>query len=367
VCGRSRTGSLPAAPPSDSPTRRHGGDGTNADIAGVNDLLSGATVITGDVLYRMLFLHSSRSSPTSPSIRRPPPGRVLRVVARPPDATVRLRSDVAWSDGVAVTAEDVRWTWQAQINPAVAWDYAFAKEGIRDVEAVDPHTVRFHFANAYFSQLADLNEGVILPKHAWEKLPFGGVARHPEWFQEHLVTDGPSTVDSWSPQQELVLVAQPRYFEPDLPRLESVVFGSFGPGQSSSPSSPPARSTTSSRCRRPKRRDCARRPTPSCSPTGRASTAAGLEPVARPQFADAEVRGALTLAIDRQAIVDTLWFGYGKVADSPILSTLWAHASASSPGSCACRGGAHPRRQRPAGQRRRRYPREDGRRFSFEL
>jgi peptide/nickel transport system substrate-binding protein len=53
--------------------------------------------------------------------------------------------------------------------------------------------------------------------------------------------------------------------------------------------------------------------------------------LARPLFADAEIRRALTQAIDRQAIVDTLWFGYGKVADSPILSTLWAHSSGLQP------------------------------------
>ena len=62
--------------------------------------------------------------------------------------TFHLRDDVVWSDGVPVTAEDVRFTWQAQINPDVAWDNAFMKESITDVEVVDPHTVRFHFSHA---------------------------------------------------------------------------------------------------------------------------------------------------------------------------------------------------------------------------
>src|SRR5262249_40910333 len=45
-----------------------------------------------------------------------------------------------------------------------------------------------------------------------------------------------------------------------------------------------------------------------------------------PLFADPEVRRALTLAIDRQAIVDTLWGKYARVADSPIIQAVaWAH------------------------------------------
>jgi peptide/nickel transport system substrate-binding protein len=45
----------------------------------------------------------------------------------------------------------------------------------------------------------------------------------------------------------------------------------------------------------------------------------------RPLFRDPEVRRALTLAIDRKTIVDTLLGAYGRVASSPILTTVWAH------------------------------------------
>ena len=45
----------------------------------------------------------------------------------------------------------------------------------------------------------------------------------------------------------------------------------------------------------------------------------------RPLFADPEVRRALTLAIDRQTIVDTVLGEYGRVATSPIMSNVWAH------------------------------------------
>ena len=319
-----------SAPPAAAPVR--GGTaviGTTADIAGLNDLLSSTTVITGDVLYRMLFLHLFEEQP---DFAEHPPTFAPRLAESSewsPDRlllTIHLRPDVVWSDGVPVTAEDVRWTWQAQTDPDVAWDYAFAKEAITDVEVVDPHTVRAHFKNAYFSQMADLNEGVILPKHAWSALPFKEWRTRPEWFQQHMVSDGPFVLSSWTPQQELVLKRNERYFEKDLPRLDSVVFRVI-----------PDRANQLAQLRvgsldyveqLPPARAAEVRSWPNARVLGYWTRQYGFLEwnVAKPLFADPEVRRALTQAIDRQAIVDTLWRGLGKVSDSPILSTLWAHA-----------------------------------------
>ncbi|MEZ5314115.1 MAG: ABC transporter substrate-binding protein [Thermoanaerobaculia bacterium] len=38
--------------------------------------------------------------------------------------TFHLRSDATWSDGAPITADDVRFTWEAQTSPEVAWSYA---------------------------------------------------------------------------------------------------------------------------------------------------------------------------------------------------------------------------------------------------
>ncbi len=328
ACAPEPRESAPAAPA--APVR--GGTvvvGTTADISGLNDLLAASSVVSADIIYRMLFLHLFEEQP---DFTEHPPTfgpRLAESYDWSPDhlsLTVHLRPDVSWSDGVPVTAEDVRWTWQAQIDPDVAWDYAFAKEAIRDVEVVDPHTARFHFKNAYFSQLADLNEGVILPKHAWSALPLREWRARPEWFREHLVTNGPFVLASWTPQQEIVLRRNERYFEKDLPRLDSVVFRVI-----------PDRANQLAQLR-VGALDYVEQVPPTQAAEVRAWPKAQLLSywtrqygflewnLSRPLFADPEVRRALTQAIDRQTIVDTLWHGYGKVSDSPILSTLWAHA-----------------------------------------
>ena len=41
----------------------------------------------------------------------------------------------------------------------------------RIVEAVDDHTVRYRFTHRYPYQLMDINDGPIVPAHAWSGIP----------------------------------------------------------------------------------------------------------------------------------------------------------------------------------------------------
>jgi len=241
------------------------------------------------------------------------------------DLTFHLRENAAWSDGVPLTADDVRWTWQAQTDPAVAWDNSFMKREIRDVEVVDAHTVRFHFNRAYAKQMADANEGVILPKHAWSQLPFAKWRESSDWFKQHGVFSGPFVIASWTPQQEVVLQRNERFYQKDRPYLDRVVMR-ITPDSGSAlvqllngevdfmPQVPP-----------------------SDAPRIKADPHLDLRTYwsnlyvfiawnnADPLFADRDVRRALTLGIDRQAIVDTILGDYGRVCVSPIISSIWAH------------------------------------------
>ena len=241
------------------------------------------------------------------------------------ELTVKLRPDALWSDGEPVTAEDVRFTWLAQTDADVAWGYSFYKEAITDVEVVDPATVRFRFQAAGPTALADVSTGLVLPKHAWAARPFAEWRSDPGWFFEHLVASGPFLLENRTPGQELVLGRNPDYFEEGLPRLERVVLRSATDG------------ATLTNLLLAGEVDVA---------TGLGATDArrienvpGLRLLAysnrqftfvawntqRPSFRDAETRRALALAIDRQAMVDTIWHGYAEVGQSPVISSVWAH------------------------------------------
>jgi peptide/nickel transport system substrate-binding protein len=304
--------------------------GWAAEPASGNELLAGSTAVTDEILGRV-FLRLVEEQPDfeeHPPTFAPQLARSYEWSEDNKALTFHLRDDVVWSDGVPVTAEDVRWTWQAQVSPEVGWTSSFMKDAIADVEVVDPHTARVHFKYAYSrnKQILDTNEGVILPKHAWSKLPFAKWRESSDWFRQNMVSNGPFLLTAWTPQQEIVLERNPRYYEKDLPRLDRVVIRNV-PDQASLMTQlfsgdidfvPQIGSPADAR---------------------RVAADPKLELIAywyrlvvavawnlkNPLFSDPEVRRALTLAMDRQAIVDTLHGDLARVASSPIVTNVWAH------------------------------------------
>ncbi len=319
-----------AEPPANTQTAQRGGQAVFAylsDINGVNELIASGTLFSSDVLQK-LFLPLLREQ----SDYRDHPPTFAPALATSHEfsedrkrLTFKLRSDVLWSDGVPVTAEDVRWTWQAQMDPEVSWDYAQVKENITDVEVLDPHTVRFHFSKSYAYQLLEANEGLILPKHAWSELPFEEWRSRSDWFSDHLVTNGPFLLESWKPQEQIVLARNDRYFDSTKPYLDRIVFRFL----------PDLRAQVTELV------------------AGRLDFVNGLSVedaalieetahtdlvsfwnraytylcwnTARPLFAEKEVRRALTMAIDRELLIESIWGRHARPSTSPIISSVWAH------------------------------------------
>jgi peptide/nickel transport system substrate-binding protein len=323
--GRERAAG-PSATPTPPPTTLT--VATATDISGVNELLLSVTrQLDQDVLSAMFL----RLAAEQPDFQEHPPTfapQLARSWDFSPDRlvlTFHLRDDVSWSDGVPVTADDVRFTWQAQTSEQVGWPSAYLKESIRDVEVVDPQTVRFHFLHAYPNQLLDTNEGFILPRHAWSQLPFSKWAESGDWFRDHLVVDGPFTLERWKPQEEVVLRANPGYFASGRPLLRQVVFRVvpdeaarlqelLGGAAGLVEAVPPDRADEVARARG-RQLDVvwARRYT------------AIVWNTRRPPLDDPAVRRALTMAIDRTALVEAIWRGRARVGDSPVLTSVWAH------------------------------------------
>jgi peptide/nickel transport system substrate-binding protein len=312
-------------------TPRRGGtvvSGFTAEPLGVNDLIIPTTLITNEVLGRVhqRLLQEEPDFMAHPATFTPELAESYAWSADHKTLTFHLRDGLVWSDGAPLTAEDVRWTWQAQVHPDVAWDSAYMKERIRDVEVVDPRTVRFHFSRVYAKQMQDANEGYILPKHSWGQIPFEKWRENGAWFKQHMVASGPFKIGSWTPDQEVVLVRNEKYWQKDRPYLDRVVMRIIP-----DPSSMMAQFLNGEL---------------DFVPQVSTTDAARIEPrkdlsivrfwsnlyvaiawnAQRPLFADPEVRRALTLAIDRQEIVDTLLpNGLGRVGVSPLPQAVWAH------------------------------------------
>jgi peptide/nickel transport system substrate-binding protein len=307
--------------------------GWTAEPKGVNELVAPPTSPEQEMIIQ-LFLRLVREEP---DFEKHPPTfspELARSYEWSPDhktLTFHLREEARWSDGVPVTADDVRWTWQAETSPEVAWQYSYMKAQISDVEVVDPHTVRFHLKRVYPKQMMDVNEGGIMPRHAWAQVPFSRWRQSADWFKQHLVVDGPFTIASWKPRQEVVLVRNRGYFDPDRPHLDRVVMRII-PDQASILA---------------QLRSGELDFTPALSPADAAQVTANprLRLLAfpyrtwvavawndsRPLFSDPDVRRALGLALDRKAIVETIWGKFARVSESPILSVVWAYDKALQP------------------------------------
>lgn len=320
-------------PPVPTPARARPTDlavvGTPAEFEGVNELVVAGSDFNAAIVNQLFvtLLEERPDFEEGPPTFAPYLAHSWEFSEDRTVLTFHLRDDVVWSDGTPLTADDVRFSWEAQTSPDVQWSYGFSKENISDVEVVDPVTVRYHFRRIYATQLLDANEGVILPRHAWSKLPFPEWRLQPQWFADHLVTAGPFQLERWQPQQSLELRRNPSYFLEGSPRLERMVFRNVRESSSLLAQllageidfTPQVRPADAQRVLR--EADLRLLEFPSRQYTcisWNLRQAQGL-------FSEAEVRRALAHAIDRQAIVDTLWFGYARVASSPILTSVWAH------------------------------------------
>lgn len=301
--------------------------GTISDIDGINELTVASTQTFDDVAFRM-FLHLLAENPDfteHPATFKPQLASSWEWSADHTELTFHLREDAVWSDGVPVTAEDVRFTWQAQIDPDVAWSGAYFKDPIEDVEVVDDKTVVFHFSHVSPYLLLQAVEGVILPKHVWGQVPFSDWRTRSDFFRENLVVNGPYRLERWVPQQEIVLVRNESYFDADLPYIDRLVYRFI-----------PEKGNQVTQLLAGELGFIQQIPVPEVD---RLRAAPGVRidgywhrlysyvawNMENPLFADREVRQALALAIDRQEIVDTLWGELGRVASSPIVANVWAH------------------------------------------
>ena len=320
----------PAEARADAEGPRRGGTvviGGTADIDTVNELLDTGSRMFHDVAYQM-FLHLMDEQPDfadQPPTFEPELAESWEWSDDHLDLTFHLRDDARWSDGKPVTAEDVRFTWEAQVSPEIGWDTAYFKEAIEDVEVVDPHTVVFHFSRVSPYQMLEANEGLILPEHVWGKVPFSEWRTSGDFFLENLVVAGPFALERWTPQQEIVLVRNETYFHPDQPYLDRVIFRLI-----------PERSNQVNQLLTGDL-DVVEQIPALDVPRVRQSERTRIDSYWNrlysmflwnhrdPKFVDREVRQALTLAIDRQQMVDTLWGEFGRVATSPIIQNVWAH------------------------------------------
>lgn len=124
-----------------------------------------------------------------------------------------LRPGLTFHDGTALTAEDVKATYDAVLSRALKSPKAERFEPVERVEVVDARTVRFHLKRPYSPLMAEMSLSIVPAERAGPE----GVAAQ----AAHPVGAGPFRFESWPDEEHLTLVPFSGYYggAPAIPRL----------------------------------------------------------------------------------------------------------------------------------------------------
>ena len=222
--------------------------------------------------------------------------------------TVKVRSDITFSDGTPLTADDVVATYKAVIDPATASPIAGDLSMLADVHAPDATTVVFTLKAPYVAFPTKLLLGI-----APASMLVPGQKVEESALNQQPLGTGPYVMESFS-TGKLVYAANPR-FRDGAPALKKITYvmaaddntraQQMTAGEYDGSVLPPRLAVTFEG---------------SDDVDVIAATSAdwrGISlPAGNPVTSDPAVRMALNLAVDRQAMVDSVLMGYGRTAST---------------------------------------------------
>ncbi len=231
-----------------------------------------------------------------------------------------LRKDIKWHDGVPFSAKDVVFTYKTIISPKIFTPYASEFRYVKSVKALDDYTVEVKYKEPYFKALETWMTG-ILPEHILKKEKDLMTSS----FNQHPIGTGPYKLKGFEISKDIVLNANENYFI-HKPNIDKIVYH-FIPD--------PA---TEFLMLKSHKLDVG-----GLSPLqlerqidkdfknyyniyemiSHSYTYLGFN-LKNPKFKDPRVRKALSLGIDRQELVDILFFGHGRVCTGPFMPGTFA-------------------------------------------
>jgi peptide/nickel transport system substrate-binding protein len=227
-----------------------------------------------------------------------------------------LRGDVVWHDGVPTTAADVRWTLEMARHPRVAYPRAADLEQVEDVVVHDSLTltIRFDRPQPQFPDV--LTDLAILPRHQLADVEPGALRTAP--FNAAPIGNGPFTFVDYRPNQRWVFERQAGFPQalgaPAIARFVIAVvdepatklaaltsgeldFAGIAPAHAAFVDDDPRLETVDYPVM---------------------FVYALVWNLRRAPFDDPAVRRALTMALDRELIVEAYLYGFGTLADGPV-------------------------------------------------
>ncbi len=231
--------------------------------------------------------------------------------------TYYLRDDVTWWDGTPVTAEDVYYTYTMMIAPETQYPNIARLRFIDTVEVLGTHTIRFSFSRVYADLLTD-SDIMPVPQHI-HKQSAGTFGQNP-------VGNGPYKIEEWVPGSRLVMGVNEAYYRgrPPFDKIEiryyfdaTAMLNDFTQGQldiilNITPAA-------AQRLSGDENIVLDRRP-------GNTFTYVGWN-LKHAHLVDAEIRRALSLAINTRGLLDSIFGGMGTISNGPLPPSSWGYSN----------------------------------------
>jgi peptide/nickel transport system substrate-binding protein len=238
--------------------------------------------------------------------------------------TWKLRPNLKWSDGQPITAHDVEFTWEKMIDPATKFPAVnFYTESFTDVRAVDDMTVEYSLKNPGFCPAID-NSGLPgpIPKHVYETGDItqneqninpsvvSGIWHFKEWQKDDHFSAGPAYADFHRGAAKIdgytFRVVKDSTVATQLFKTQDIDFLTPDPIDWEEISQLPFVQTFQ------------------YYPPGASWTYIGMN-MANPLLSDKLVRQAISTAIDKESMIETIRLGFAKVQHSNITASSWAY------------------------------------------
>ena len=240
--------------------------------------------------------------------------------------TFKLRKNVKWHDGKPFTGEDVLFTYKTMMNPKTPTAYRDDFELVRDVQVLDPYTVRVVYSQPYAKAVGSWRTAM-LPKHLLAKYVEEGKLREAPQNTQPVGT-GAYRFQEWKSGEKVVLVANKDYYVEGRPYLGRIVYRVI-PSQATIFLELKAKGVdmadlTAIQYARQTDYPAFKQDYNKFRYPGSGYTYFGFN-LKDPRFADRRVRQALAHAINKPELIEGVVMGLAREATGPLRPGTWAY------------------------------------------
>lgn len=227
----------------------------------------------------------------------------------------KLHDNLFWHDGIKITSKDVIFTYNTIISPNIFTPYTSTFRTVKSVKAIDELTIEVKYKEPYFKALETWMMG-ILPSHILKNEKDLMTSS----FNQKPIGSNSYTIDGFEISKNIELFAYKNY-KPHKPNIDKVIYhyvqdpsteflmlksfqldiGSLTPLQHDRQID-----------------DSFKEHYNIISESSKSYTYLGFNLKKEP-FNNPKLREAINLAIDKQELVDILFFGHGELCNGPFL------------------------------------------------